>query len=435
VDKAAIGKLIGAFRIGPSGREGTRLLSSAPAEGRVACRVSGADGGSWVVRIVRADQRPHASFAGSGASTLRELAVSHIATLEQLDAYGYPAPRVVPTADGQKFAEEDGLLAYAVTFLPGQPITPTLAQLRELGAALARLHSLPSGAAGRSSWNIEQAAISTRSLLGRLDAAGADGYGSVIEQLSGALRGADQLAALGETLIHGDAWSANCIGDGERGLALVDWDTGGQGTAMVDLGRSLLECHLDSATAPGNLEAWLISPSQERISALVAGYRSHRTPGPAEIEALPAAMMFPIAVIGAIHLTSVLGQAQRGGPGYDPLARLRNRLQVAGAVAAAAQRELRRAAPLSVAPAGKDVVFSVQRRVPVADRVRHGGAEAQGSDLDRFVQPHDRLRPGQARVSRIPHHRARPGAARGLGAVRHRRTRAGNLRSVRGRGL
>ncbi|HEY4463551.1 MAG TPA: phosphotransferase [Streptosporangiaceae bacterium] len=350
MDKAAIGKLIGAFRTGPSGPEGTRLLASAPSGGRVAWRVSGADGGSWVVRIVRADQPPHASFAGSGASTLRELAVSHIATLDELDAHGYPAPRVVPTADGRKFAEEDGLLAYAMTYLPGRPITPTLAQLRELGAALARLHSLPSGAAGRSSWNIEQAAVSTRSLLGRLGPAAADGYGSVIGQLSGAVRGADHLAALGDTLIHGDAWSANCIADGERGLALIDWDTGGRGTAMVDLGRSLLECHLDSATAPGNLEAWLISPSQERISALVAGYRSHRTPAPAEVEALPAAMMFPIAVIGAIHLTSVLGEAQRGGPGYDPLARLRNRLQVAGAVAAAAQHELRRAAQLPVAP-------------------------------------------------------------------------------------
>lgn len=359
MDKAAIGKLIGAFRTGPSGPEGTRLLASAPSGGRVACRVSGADGGSWVVRIVRADQPPHASFAGSGASTLRELAVSHIATLDQLDAHGYPAPRVVPTADGRKFAEEDGLLAYAMTYLPGRPITPTLAQLRELGAALARLHSLPSGAAGRSSWNIEQAAVSTRSLLGRLGPAAADGYGSVIGQLSGAVRGADQVAALGDTLIHGDAWSANCIADGQRGLALIDWDTGGRGTAMVDLGRSLLECHLDSATAPGNLEAWLISPSQERMSALVAGYRSRRAPAPAEVEALPAAMMFPIAVIGAIHLTSVLGEAQRGGPGYDPLARLRNRLQVAGAVAVAAQHELRRAAPLPVAAAGPDVLFSI----------------------------------------------------------------------------
>jgi Ser/Thr protein kinase RdoA (MazF antagonist) len=342
VDKAAIGKLIRSFRAGPPGPGGARLLSSAPAEGHLAFQVSGADGDSWVVRIVRADQRPHASFAGCGASTLRELTIGHIATLGQLDAYGYPAPRVIPTAAGENFAEEDGLLAYATTFLPGQPIAPTLPQLRELGAALARLHSLPSGAAGRSSWHIEQAAASTRSLLGRLDPAAAGGYASVIEQLRSAVRGADQLTTLGDTLIHGDAWSANCLKEGERGLALIDWDTGGKGTALVDLGRSLLECHLHSATAPGNLEAWLISPSQERISALVAGYRAHRTPSPAEADALPAAIMFPIAVIGAIHLTNVLGQAQRGAPGYDPLARLRNRLQVAGAVAAVAQRELRR---------------------------------------------------------------------------------------------
>jgi Ser/Thr protein kinase RdoA (MazF antagonist) len=232
--------------------------------------------------------------------------------------------------------------------IDGTVIRPTLDQVRLLGAALGRLHGLPPAgpapAPGRSCWHTEAAIPATRRLL---DAAR--------PLLPPDLRGlhaafadaADAIAAsaprLPAAITHADAWPRNCVQTAPGQVTLIDWDTGGLGPAILDLGRALLECHLDSNLPDGDPGAWHIQPDQQRITALCQGYRSQRAPEPAELALLADAIGFGIAFIGAIHLHQVVNLGITG-PGMDArLARLRNRLAASGEIARIAQGQLQAA--------------------------------------------------------------------------------------------
>src|SRR5262249_34206864 len=150
-----------------------------------------------------------------------------------------------------------GWCTLLTTFVPGTILTPTLAQLHLLGAALGRLHALPVPAPKRTGLDNSAATpglsywhptYAIPSALARLQAAAPavpDSwrpwhavFTQTVEQM--------QQANLPLHLIHGDAWSANAVADASAGAILIDWDQGGQGPAIADLGRLLLECHLDT---------------------------------------------------------------------------------------------------------------------------------------------------------------------------------------------
>src|SRR5262249_15634247 len=94
----------------------------------------------------------------------------------------------------------------------------------------------------------------------------------------------DSLAA---TLVHCDAWARNAVQPPGGPVTLIDWETGGLGLAVLDLGTCFLECHLDSATPDGDPEAWLIAPDEDRIAAVADGYTSVRSLSEAELALLP----------------------------------------------------------------------------------------------------------------------------------------------------
>jgi Ser/Thr protein kinase RdoA (MazF antagonist) len=140
-----------------------------------------------------------------------------------------------------------------------------------------------------------------------------------------------------ETIVHGDVWARNVVQSSPGGVTLVDWETGGRGLAVLDLGNALVECHLDAALPDDRPDRWLIRPSPDRISALAAGYARVRTLSAAEVDLLPVAAAFAAAVVGSVHFELAVTEGVAGPAMNARLARLQNRLAVADEIATLAR--------------------------------------------------------------------------------------------------
>jgi Ser/Thr protein kinase RdoA (MazF antagonist) len=333
---------------------------------------------SVVVQAWRADTPVGPQFTGSAAATMVDWLCSRAATLAWLAERGYPAPRVVPTHSGDRVGVAGAWLTLATTFVPGSALEPDRDQLRMLGDALGRLHSMPAGAdgdvfvapdasvgpdvsvgldvpVGLSAWHPVAAVPAT---LRRLDSVQAllpaqwrplhDSFRRTAETVG------QHAAGLPQAVVHGDAWPGNAIqasagagagtGAGRAGgrpaeVILIDWETGGLGLPLLDLGYCLLECHMN----PGQPQAWRIEPDDERIAAVADGYSRRRILAPAELDLLLAGIRFGVAFIGAIYFEQALLEGARGASMDIRLDRLRNRLAVSEAVAERATRHLARA--------------------------------------------------------------------------------------------
>jgi Ser/Thr protein kinase RdoA (MazF antagonist) len=120
-------------------------------------------------------------------------------------------------------------------------------------------------------------------------------------------------------------------------VTLVDWESGGLGLAVVDLGNALLECHLDADLPDDQASGWLIAPSPVRIRAVASGYARIRALSGPELTLLPAAVKFTAAVVGSVHFEAALADGMTRPAIKARIARLENRLGVAEEVAAIAQ--------------------------------------------------------------------------------------------------
>jgi Ser/Thr protein kinase RdoA (MazF antagonist) len=302
-----------------------------------------------VVQAWRADIPVGPQFSGCEAATMVDWLCSRAATLAWLAERDYPAPRVVPTHSGDLVGVAGPWLTLATTFVPGSVLEPDHDQLRMLGDALGRLHSMPVPAngdvsVGLSVWHPAAAVPAT---LRRLDSVQAllpaqwwplhDAFRQTAEAVG------QHAAGLPQAVVHGDAWPGNAIqasaGAGRAEVVLIDWETGGLGLPLLDLGHCLLECHMN----PGQPQAWRIEPDDERIAAVADGYSRRRILAPAERDLLLAGIRFGAAFIGAIHFEQALLEGARGAAMDIRLDRLRNRLVVSEAVAERATHHLARA--------------------------------------------------------------------------------------------
>jgi Ser/Thr protein kinase RdoA (MazF antagonist) len=324
----------------------------------------------WACRrreSVERGETPEGRHNDNGTCDMEMWLKTRAATLTCLEELAYPSPRVVPTRDGAPVGMAHGWCVLVTTFVAGTVLTPTRAQVRLMGSALGRLHALPLPAAERVGCNVPSVSSLAPGLsywhpqhaipsgLARLRATAGDvpsewqpwhaAFEQTMEQM--------QQAGLPMHLIHGDAWSANAVIDPEERASLtaaeailIDWDQGGQGPAMADLGRLLLECHLSTELPIEDALAWHIAPDPRRIEAVVEGYAQHRIPSPAELDALLLATRFGVAFIGALHLDQALHAAST-----DPawvagmerrFARLQNRYNVSEEIVALAIAQFER---------------------------------------------------------------------------------------------
>jgi Ser/Thr protein kinase RdoA (MazF antagonist) len=147
-------------------------------------------------------------------------------------------------------------------------------------------------------------------------------------------------AALPFAVVQGDPWPGNALVTTDGGVTLVDWENGGLGLPVVDLGHCLLECHLDPGLPGDRPGAWRIQPDPHRIAAVLDGYTQWRRLTGAELAILPEGIRFGVAYIGAIHFERALIDGVHGATMDARLGRLRNRVAVSQAVADLAARHL-----------------------------------------------------------------------------------------------
>jgi len=354
-DAVVVGRVLREYHSRGIDPAALRRVGGAVQSGIVTYLVHPDGAGPWVVRACRADAPVPIHVSGSPA-TMQDWLLSRAATLDCLEAAGYPAPRVVRTRPGDPVGMDGMWLTLATTFVEGPLIRPSLAQLRMLGMALGRLHALDvAGQAaeagsrdvagpvpghgvergpGHASWYPEAAIPAT---LGRLDAVGAlvpDDWQSLYAQFGRTARAVQQsLGDLPRGVVHGDAWPGNAVQTGPGSVTLIGWETSGLGLPVLDLGHCLIESLLDGQPSADGLAAWLVEPDEDRVGAVAAGYASERRLGGAELALLPEAVRFGACYVGAIHLYRALAEGVSGTSMDARLERLRNRVEVSEAVA------------------------------------------------------------------------------------------------------
>lgn len=316
-------------------------------EGQFTFHLVRSDGASRLVRVYQSGRAVAEHLRDCGASDQADWLLSRAATLSWLEQQGYPAPQVLRTRSGELIGKQAGWCTLMTSYFAGTVIKPTLEQLRLLGAALGHLHRLPlaeaAGASpvGKSFWNPE---LAIPQALERLDFAEPhlqEEWRPLFEACRQTLQQIHQWQdRLPAAIVHGDTWPANAIQTAPDQVVLIDWDSGGSGLAVLDLGKLLLEGHLDSDLPPGDALAWHIQPDQARIHAIVDGYSQQRRLTPTELDRLLDAIRFELAFIGAIHFAYIARQ------GLDTslerrYARLQNRYAVSQEVAALARRRFK----------------------------------------------------------------------------------------------
>ena len=369
-----------------------RLAGTVHGDG-VSYLVTAGDGQRLVVRACRADAPVPVQFRRSSRTTPLDWLIARAATLDYLEQSGYPAPRVVRTRSGDVVGMNGVWLTLATSYVEGAVLRPSVGQLRMLGDALGRLHSLGPGQVaadaagagdaggaevagsagdagdagpGRAMWWPGEAIPVTLARLDRVAGLVPPDWQEMYDLFRETVRAVQAAGSLPLGVVHGDAWAANAVQTSPAQVVLIDWETGGLGVPVLDLGNCLLECLLDAppggagpepawdgsdAARPGSvpagagsggagLEAWNVQPDEERIAAVAAGYRRWRALPAAEQAMLLPAIRFGAAYTGAIHFEQALAEGVRGAAMDIRLARLRNRLAVSETVARLAARHL-----------------------------------------------------------------------------------------------
>jgi len=363
-DAALVGRLLDEYHERSVQPADISVVAGSEHETRATYVLTLPDGSAQVIRAFRADALVPVHGRDLGSLTVADWLLGRAHTLAWLEAAAYPAPRPGRTRTGELVGVVGPWLSWATSYVPGEVLRPTQTQLRGLGVAVARLHSvapwpdLPSGRSDGADLSALHPLVAGRATTARLDAV--DGVvpaelrplytecratvdavlGAV--SVSGLVSGSASVPAgkLAETVVHGDVWARNAVQADGGPVTLIDWETGGLGLAVLDLGNCLMECHLDAAVPDADPDAWLISPDEDRIAAVASGYVSVRRLSQAELGLLPAAVKFAAAVVGSVHLELALLSGV-SGPAMDArLSRLQNRFAVAAEVAELALEHL-----------------------------------------------------------------------------------------------
>lgn len=276
------------------------LFQASSSDERAVFRIDQSGACPWIVRALRRDAPIPEWLGGCGVTNAYDMLNSRAQTLVYLEQHAYPAPCVVPIVNGECVGEADGWCLLATTFVPGAVAQPTLDQLRLLGSALGRLHQLhpADNTVGKSWWYPEHAIPSALEQLAAVEHKTPAQWMPLHHAMRNTLETAQRWSTLPCSIVHGDAWAGNGIHTAPDQIVLIDWDASGLGWSIVDLGRLLIQSPVDVTSSLDDL----IVPNIDRINAVVDGYYKERLPTQTEIEALPEAIRFTIAVGGAWHV-------------------------------------------------------------------------------------------------------------------------------------
>jgi phosphotransferase family enzyme len=282
-DAAIVGRVLREYHLRGIEPSALRRVGGAVASGVVTYLVRVDETVPWVVRACREDMPVPVQASGTAATTMLDWLMAQAGTLDCLEAAGYPAPRVIRTHSGDPVGLDGAWLTLATSFVEGPVIRPSLAQLRMLGEALGRLHALdvvgerggsapgergsgegagrgPAGEPGRASWYPEAAIPATLARLDAVEALVPEELRDLYAQLrQTALTVQAGLSSLPMGMVHGHAWPGNAVQSAPDTVTLIDWETGGLGLPVLDLGACLVESLLDvqpPAPGPASAPCW-----------------------------------------------------------------------------------------------------------------------------------------------------------------------------------
>jgi Ser/Thr protein kinase RdoA (MazF antagonist) len=190
--------------------------------------------------------------------------------LERLEAAGFPAlVTYLRTPDGDVFYRDREGAAVVLPQLSGEMPDGRPQVCYEVGRNLAQLHlvaeeGLPEKAHWLDDGYLSGALAALRETVGA-------------ERIAGLLRAFAELgdfdpAALPHSIIHGDLDRTNCLFDGDRLVAFLDWQDVGVGATLLDFAMTILGFCFVEETAP----PWHATFDPAAYANLYAGYAAVR---------------------------------------------------------------------------------------------------------------------------------------------------------------
>jgi homoserine kinase type II len=247
-----------------------------------------ADGGQYVLRR---SQRLRSAEA---------LAHEH-ALIDYLRQHGYPAPGVVRTVDGGTYATVRQRLYTLFVFVEGDRYDGGRPEhLCQAGRSLARYHQLVAGyrppVNGAEEEHLARALARRSKTFAELMVRASSDHAELLVDyrtlLNMANRVVEPLAALHPELpklvIHGGCRRGSTIFDGDRLVAVLDFDSAHREARALDIAVALHDfgkIYGDPASPD-----FKVALDLDRVAAFMAAYGEIETPSPAELEAVPLMM-------------------------------------------------------------------------------------------------------------------------------------------------
>jgi Ser/Thr protein kinase RdoA (MazF antagonist) len=207
--------------------------------------------------------------------------------LQRLEEQGFAATAYYLKApNGQVFYHSPDCDAVVLHRLPGSMPEPSLAVCREVGMHLAKMHLIScADLPEKRHW------LDDQYLPNALQTA-IEMYGT--ERLSETLKVFDSLSAFKpatfpQAIVHGDLDTSNCLFEGERLVAFVDWEEIGVGAALMDFVQTVQGfCFVEDAAQP---EYWAVF-DPDLYRSFYEGYTSIRPFSQYELEHLENAFKY-----------------------------------------------------------------------------------------------------------------------------------------------
>ncbi len=249
-------------------------------------RVHDTLGRIWILRLL---QLPTARNALAKTAHL----------LHWLERQQYPAPRLALTRDQQHVGFLDGWSSLLLSYIDGAVLDVQSPDFAQLGYTLGQLHTVPrtnDARFPRSRCDPMVLQTQTAQQLAHAHARVAPSFHALITALHNSLI---PLTAPEHPLCltHGDCWYKNAIKTATDAVVLIDWDCGGIGLPILDLGFLLLTAHYDFA------QPFHIAVDAHKIRAIMQGYQRARQITREENAHMESAVQFVLAFQVGEHVT------------------------------------------------------------------------------------------------------------------------------------
>jgi Ser/Thr protein kinase RdoA (MazF antagonist) len=264
-------------------------------------RVDVPDNLSWVVFAAHDELMATHTFRWGTDVTPTVWLEQRALLLNALASQGYPVPRLILARTGECVVRTGSWSLLVTTWISGQLSQFTPNPLSQTGTLLARLHRLPLDAmpSWSSWWNTTYSIPHAIDLLDRVRASIPPSHRAFYRACRTTLdKFLHVLPTLPLVLIHGDCWMQNAVCTAQ-GVVFIDWESAGQGAALLDLADFLLRSQCDAYGSPPSVL------NEHHATAAASGYAEQRIPSRSELDLLVDAIRFSVVWRAAWMFTRV----------------------------------------------------------------------------------------------------------------------------------